>query len=778
MTLNLVDVPPDVTGSITPGGPAVTVTTTVAGQRALLTFSGTTGQRISLKVSGVAMTGGSNHTDISIKKPDDSTLASVTSIFSGGNFLDVQTLPATGTYTVVVDPRDTTYGTATLTLYEVPLDVTGNITAGGLPVTLTTTVPGQNGQLSFNGTAGQRITLNIGDVLLIENGKADVFIKNPDGTTLATATFVGSGGKFINTQTLPVTGVYSIFVNLQSSTTGSLTLTLNDVSADVIATIVPGGSAVTVTTTDVGQNAQVTFDGNAEQRVSLKISGVAMTGGNGYVDVSIKKPDGTNLVTNSFINSSGGFIDTRILPVDGTYTILVDPQGTNIGSVTLTLYDVPPDITGSIVPGGSSVTVTTTTPGQNGQLAFIGLTNQRVMLKISGVAMSGGTNNFVSIALKKPDGTSLASTTVSASGGFIDTQTLPADGAYTLLVDPTNASSGSVTLTLYAVADDLIAGITPGDPPVAVSTTSAGQNVKLLFEGTANQRVSLRITNVVLSGGTNNRATVAIKRPDGTNLASTTVDSGGGFIDAKTLPVTGTYTLLVDPTDTATGTVTLTLFDVPPDVVGPIVPGGSVVTVTTTTPGQNAQLSFEGVINQRVSLDITGVSVTNNGIVTVIIKKPDGANLGSSIVGNGSAGFIDVKTLPVTGTYTVFVDPNTFNTATLNLRLHDVPADAETSTTVNDPAVGIATTVPGQNAKVTFTGTSGQQVTVRVTNNSIGLVSVKLLRPDGSQQTASTSSNANFNLSTQTLNATGTFTVSIDPSGNRIGSANVRVTSP
>lgn len=778
MTLRLVDVPPDVTGSLTPGGPPVTVTTTAPGQNGVLTFSGTMGQRISLKISGVAITGGSTHTDITIKKPDNLTLTSVTSIFSNPTFLDVQTLPATGTYTVVVDPRDTSHGSLTLTLYDVPADVNGSITAGGTPVTFTTTVPGQNGQLSFNGTAGQRVTLNMGDVLLAENGQADVFLRKPDGTNLATALGVGAGGKFINTQTLPVTGVYSIFVNPQSATSGSLTLTLNDVSADVSSTIVPGGPATTVTTTDIGQNIQVTFDGVADQRIFLKISGVAMTGGNGYVDVSIKKPDGTNLVSNSFINSSGGIIDTRVLPVTGTYTILVDPQGTNTGSVTLTLYDVPPDITGSIAPGGSSVTVTTTTPGQNGQLSFVGLTNQRVLLKISGVTLTGGTTNSATVAIKNPDGTTLQSNIVSASGGFIDTQTLPADGAYTILVDPANASTGSVTLTLYAVADDLIGSITPGDPAVTVSTTSAGQNVKLLFEGTANQRVSLRVTNVVLTGGTNNRATVAIRKPDGTNLASTTADSGGAFIDTKTLPVTGTYTLLVDPNDTATGSVTLTLFDVPPDVSGPIVPGGSVANVSTTTPGQNALLTFEGVINQRISMDITGVSVTNNGILTVVIRKPDGTNLGSSIVGHNNVGFIDVKILPVTGNYTVLVDPNTFNTASVNLKLYDVPADAEASTTLNATAVGIATTIPGQNAKVTFAGTTGQQVTVRFTNNLIGLVTVKLLKPDGSQQTSSISSSANFNLSTQTLNTTGTFTVSIDPSGNRFGSANVRVTSP
>lgn len=776
MTLRLVSVPPDVTGTITPGGPPVTVTTVGAGQRGLLTFSGTTGQRISLKVSGVALTGGGNTVDVSIKKPDDVTLASISSISSSGAFFDLQTLPATGTYTVLVDPRDTSYGSTTLTLYDVPADITGTITPGGDPVTVTTTVPGQNALLSFNGTAGQRITLNIGGVSIVGTN-VDVAIKKPDGTNLATANFVGSGGAFINTQTLPVTGAYTILVNPSSSTTGSLTFTLNDVSADVTSTIVPGGPPVTVTTNDIGQNVQVTFDGTAEQRISLKISGVAMTGGNGYVDVSIKKPDGTNLVTSSFINSSG-FIDTRILPVTGTYTILVDPQGTNTGSVTLTLYNVPPDITGSIAPGGSSVTVTTNTPGQNGQLSFIGLTNQRVLLKISGVAFTGGTSNFVSVAIKNPDGTSLASTNLSSSVGFIDTQTLPADGSYTIVIDPSNASTGSATLTLYAVADDLIGSITPGDPAVTVSTTSVGQNVKLMFEGTANQRVSLRITNVVLTGGTSNRASVAIRKPDGSTVSSTTVDSSGGFIDTKILPVTGTYTLLVDPNDTATGAVTLTLYDVPADVSGSIVPGGSAVTVTTTTPGQNGQLTFDGVINQRISLDVTGVTVTNSGILSVTIRKSDGTSLASTVVSSGSTGYIDVKVLPVTGTYSVFVDPNSFNTATANLRLYDVPADAETSTTINASAVNIATTVPGQNAKVTFAATSGQQVTVRITNNAIGLMTVKLLKPDGTQQTSSLSSSASFNLSTQTLTATGTFTISIDPSSNRKGAMDVRVTSP
>ena len=777
MTLKLITVAPDITGSITPGGSPVTVTTTTPGQRGLLTFSGTAGQRVSLLTSGVVVTGGT-YIAISIMKPDNTTLVSDSFVSSSGSYIDVQTLPVTGTYTLIVAPRDTGYGTATVTLYDVPADSTANITPGGAAVAIGTTVPGQNALLSFNGTAGQRITLNIGSVSLSGgNAHTDVTIKKPDGSTLASANFVGSSGGFINTQTLPITGAYTILVNHQTSTIGSVTLTLNDVSADVSSSIVPGGSPVTVTTTSVGQSALVTFDGNADQRVSLKISGVTMSGGNGYVDVSIKKPDGTNLFTIGFVNSSGGFIDTRVLPVTGTYTILVDPQGTNTGSVTLTLYDVPPDFSSSISPGGSSVTATTTVPGQNAQLYFAGLANQRVFLKVSSPALTGGTN-IASVTIKKPDGTNLAATTLGSSTVFIDTQTLPADGAYTILIDPSNTTIGSATLTLYAVPTDLVGSITPGGEAITVTTSSVGQNANLTFEGTVNQRVSLKVTGVVLTGGTSNRANIVIKKPDGTNLTSLLVDSGGGFIDTKVLPVTGTYTLQIDPNDTATGAVTLTLYDVPADVSGPIAPGGSAVTVTTNTPGQNGVLTFDGVINQQVSLDVTGVTVTNNGILSVTIRKPDGTNLISTIVSNGGTGFIDAKVLPVTGTYTIFVDPNSFNTSTGTLRLYDVPADFSTSTTINAAAVSVVTTVPGQNAKVTFAGTSGQVVTVRITNNAIGLITVKLLKPDGTQVTSSISSSANFNMTTQTLNATGTFTVSIDPSGNRIGAMNVRVTSP
>jgi hypothetical protein len=140
--------------------------------------------------------------------------------------------------------------------------------------------------------------------------------------------------------------------------------------------------------------------------------------------------------------------------------------------------------------------------------------------------------------------------------------------------------------------------------------------------------------------------------------------------------------------------------------------------------------------------------------------------------------FIDTTVLPATGTYTVVVDPQTANTGSITLTLYDVPADLTGSLTIGASATPVTFAGVGQRGSFTFSGTASQQVTVRITSNAIGSVNVKLLRPDGTTMTQFTTSSASFNLTTQTLPATGTYTVAIDPSTTNVGTLNVQVTSP
>jgi hypothetical protein len=97
------------------------------------------------------------------------------------------------------------------------------------------------------------------------------------------------------------------------------------------------------------------------------------------------------VTTPVLMGRNGGLIETVRLPFTGTYSVLVDPQGIDAGSVTLQLYDVPPHVTGTITPGDARVSVRTTAPGQNATLTFTGIAGQRVSLRLSGVTIGSST---------------------------------------------------------------------------------------------------------------------------------------------------------------------------------------------------------------------------------------------------------------------------------------------------------------------------------------------------------------------------------------------------
>jgi hypothetical protein len=524
-------------------------------------------------------------------------------------------------------------------------------------------------------------------------------------------------------------------------------------------TITPGGSAVTVATTLSGETATVDFTGTAGRRISLKMSGVTIT--QSYV--SIKKPDGTVLVAPKLVLTGGGFIDATTLPVSGTYTILVDPQSTYTGSMTLALYDVPPDVSGSITPSGPPATITTTTPGQNGALNFAGAVGQRVSLKVSAVSMTQA-----KVWIVRPDGTNLlTAVTVTNAGTFIDTKSLSLAGTYTVRVDPTLSNVGSMTLALYDVPPDVSGAITPGGSPVTVTTTSSGQNARLTFSGAASQRVSLKLSSVTMT-----QVQVSIIKPDASVLVTpVTVGATGAFIDVKTLPVAGTYTIVVDPTTTNTGSATLTLYDVPADFAGGISVGGAPVTVTTTTPGQNAKLTFTGSATQKISLQISSVTMTQ---AKVSIINPDATTLVAPVTVGATGTFISGKTLPQSGTYSIVVDPTTTNAGTMTLTLFDGTAAAPGTIVPGGAPVKVTITTPGQPGQLTFAGTAGQRVSLAATLSTLSGETISILKPDATTLASVHPLNtANAFIDATTLPVSGTYTILVQPAGTTTGSVTI-----
>jgi hypothetical protein len=230
-------------------GTTVSVAAGSANKMALRVFEGTEGHRASINVVGVT-TG--NNVFVYLFDPFGTVLTS--QLVGGNGFVDTADLRSTATYSVVFDPSPTTLTAGTLTLYDVPPDFTSPVSLGS-GVLVETTVPGQNGRLTFTGTAGHRLSVNQ------EGGynclTATTWILAPDGSPVGAST---CGGTFMDTRTLTATGTYAILVDPIGAVYGSTTVTPYDVPADFTGTI-PFSTPTVVTTTVPGQNGIVTFTG-------------------------------------------------------------------------------------------------------------------------------------------------------------------------------------------------------------------------------------------------------------------------------------------------------------------------------------------------------------------------------------------------------------------------------------------------------------------------------------------------------------------------------------
>jgi YD repeat-containing protein len=390
------------------------------------------------------------------------------------------------------------------------------------------------------------------------------------------------------------------------------------------------GETRTVTISPPKKIGLIVFSGSAGQRIFL--GNFLNLAGGGCGDVSILRPDGSFLVDLPGLCGVEFFIDPQVLPVSGTYLIVLNPAG-QTGTITLTLYNVPPDVTASIMPGGSPVTATTTAPGQRAIVTFAGSAGQRVSLKaLFGTGMTDSCNG---ISILKPDGTVLNQAVGCDPLYFSDVLALPATGVYTIVVNPGSFDFGSTSLTLYNVPPDVTANIVVGGSPVTVTTTTPGQRAILTFSGSAGQPVSLDVSfGVGMTDYACNQ--ISIQNPDGTSLpmpvwACDSLYSSGALV----LPATGVYTIKVSPGSVNVGSATLTLYT--PLAVASISPrggstlGGTPVVLSGAKFQAGATVSIGGVAATSVvvasSTRITAVTGAHAaGLATITVTNPDNSS--------------------------------------------------------------------------------------------------------------------------------------------------------
>lgn len=132
-------------------------------------------------------------------------------------------MPATGTYTLVLDPELAATGSVTIQVYDVPADPTAAASIGGPPVTVTTATPGQNATFTFTATAGQIVTIAVSGATF--GASTTYTVNRPDGTSLSSKSSSSASTSFTNL-TLPTAGTYTLVVDPSGAATGSATVTL------------------------------------------------------------------------------------------------------------------------------------------------------------------------------------------------------------------------------------------------------------------------------------------------------------------------------------------------------------------------------------------------------------------------------------------------------------------------------------------------------------------------------------------------------------------------
>jgi hypothetical protein len=398
---------------------------------------------------------------------------------------------------------------------------------------------------------------------------------------------------------------------------------------------------------------------------------------------------------------------------------------------------------------GAATTVTIATPGTVAVRTFSGTAGQPLTLTVTGNSIAGA-----QLTVRDPNGAFVASVFVTAASGFLDSFTLPLSGTYTITVAPTGQLVGSLTFTFGAVSSNV--GSTTIGTPTSVTIDTIGEVAVRSFSGTAGQLLTLTVAANSIAG-----AELTVRDPGGSFVAALFVSAATGFLDTFTLPVSGTYTITVDPNNQLVGALTFTLGAVPNDSGTTAI--GISTQVAIGTIGEVAVRSFSGTAGQSLTLTVTGNTIAG---AELTVRDPGGSFVAALFVSTAT-GFLDTFTLPTSGTYTITVDPSNQLAGALTFTLGAVPNNSG-ATTIGTPTSVTIDTI-GENALRSFSGTAGQLLTLTVTGNTIVGAELTVRDPSGSRVASLFVSAATGFLDTFTLPTSGTYTVTVDPEDQLVG---------
>ena len=599
---------------------------------------------------------------------------------------------------------------------------------------------------------------------------ATVEVRAADGSLIGSAT-VPAGGAFevtLDTPQLDGETLEVVVIGTDGRTSVPLTVTADDVTPPSAATdlqISADGSQVSGSA-EPGSIVSVSRAGISLGSVSVDDTGVfvitlapaAVPGdalsistrdaaGNEAADVDLAGPTGTEpSAPTGLALSAGGTILT----------------GTATPGSTVTVIGAGNQVLGSsaVVGADGAFSVTLASAQTNGETLFASASlGGQASVPSTLVAADTTAPQAPGTLQVASDGSAVsghgepgAQVTVSnAAGSVLGTATVAAGGAFSITLTPAQANGQALTLVQTDAAGNVSGAATVTAPDLQPPEAPTG--------------VAINAAGTVVSGRGEAGATVEVREPGGTLLASGTVDASGNFrviLPQAQLTGAALQVLLVDAGDNASAPVDLATADrTPPAAVtelalsgdGSILLGrgeaGAVVEVRgadgtligTATVAANGQFSASLVpapangqtieVTQRdaagnvsdevllsapdisapaaltnVAINADGLTVTGKGEpgATVFVRGADGSELGSALVGTN-------------GSFSVTLSTAQINAEILTINQEDPPGNEGPSVTLTapdrvPPEAPADLAISANGLQVTGRGEAGSTVTV------------------------------------------------------------------
>ncbi|GGK81462.1 hypothetical protein GCM10012284_14360 [Mangrovihabitans endophyticus] len=719
------------TGVLAVDGASGTVTVPTAGKIAVYRFAGRKGQRLSLGLTGSTF---ANDFDAALYTPYGGSFArdqfdepwSLASLFGG---LALPTLPASGTYQLVIDPKDTGTGSVSATLSS---RVVSGLSFTGAPTGVALNRAGQQAELTFAGTAGQRVSLGFTGSTFATGTTVTAKILEPTGTPMLWASSQDRGLVNLSGEDLDFTttqnGTYTVLFGSTDFSTGSVTVT---VSAELNAGALSLGASKNVSIARAGQNARMTFAGTAGQRLSLDFTAYTFAF---YPAVAVFAPDGSVLGS---ANLSSFHYDLPTLPSTGTYAIVLSPYSST-GSLTARLTER--QDAGTVSATGAAVTVTIAQAGRTADLAFTAVAGQRYSVAFSSWTFPASAGLRVQVL--NAAGATVTGYLVGSLSTFWFTAATA--GTYRMTLTPDDGvSTGSTAVTL---SQEIAGGALTIGAAKTVSAPRLGQTTRLTFTGTAGQRLSLSFGSYAFP----HTVGVQIVRPDGAvlrdgNLAATQ-------LDLDPLPTAGTYQIVIYPY-AETGSAQLTLVERVD--AGATTVGGAAKTLTVSQTGRYAETGFTATAGQRLSFGLTNWTFASGTVLRARVLDAAGTAVSDWSLTNG--GSFDARATAA-GTYRLIIGPTTFTTGAVTLTLSE---QINAGTVALNSSKTVTFGRAGQSARMTYAGTAGQNLALQFTGGTVPFYpNVLVLRPDG---TTLTQNSGGATVAIPTLPSTGTYEIDLSP---------------